>query len=406
MGLSRLPSGMAAYILTAALACLQPGIDPVFLTLVSAAHGIDSSDHGLIVGATQMGMALGGVLVWRLGTRLPGASLHVAALVALAASLATAAYGDPVGLIAIRVLYGFAMGIIYTQAMSLGAAMRPTGAYGAVFLIQLILSTFVALVLPMVAKLTSPGTALAVLGLAPFSALLMTFFLGERDALHSYRARPELRPAQEEPVQSERVPPSGWALAWSSFLFICATMMVWSFTGALATQAGIGEETIGWAVAVGSVAGALTATGMLREKPLVPLPLSGLLAGLALLAPIALTQPGQSGAFILSVILLNIGSTAIIIRTSGAAAAASAEPLFRRLVACAHPMGMIMGPAIGSAMTFVVGDHGLLIGAVSVIVVGCGALAFSVLSQKGVLQDRAGPAQSRPDTVAGSEPAI
>jgi len=388
----------AAFFVTAALACLQPGIDPVFLTLLSAAHQMDSSSHALIVGATQTGMALGALAVWRLGGLMPRRSLPAAALIALAASLATARFGNASVLIALRTLYGFAMGIIYTHAMSMGAALRPTGAYGAVFLIQLIISTSAALVLPMVAEMASPGIALAALALAPLLTLLTVSFLEEGEALAALPAQ-----RQSASARHECVPPWGWALAFSSFFFICATMMVWSFTGALAMHAGLDEEAIGLAVAVGSIAGALTATAMLREKPLVPLPLSGALAGFSLLAPIVLTQPGQDTMFILSVILLNIGSTAIIIRSSGAAAAASLDPLFRRLVACAHPVGMIMGPAIGSAMTMAAGDHGLLIGAVCAIAAGCLALVFSALSQRTIFRASAEFEPTEPDVALGNE---
>ena len=55
------PDRTIACIAAAALALLQPGIDPVFLTLLTAATGLDPSDHGWIVGATQGGMAIGAV---------------------------------------------------------------------------------------------------------------------------------------------------------------------------------------------------------------------------------------------------------------------------------------------------------------------------------------------------------
>jgi hypothetical protein len=90
------------------------------------------------------------------------------------------------------------------------------------------------------------------------------------------------------------VPVAGWALAAATFWFICSTMLVWSFSAALATRAGIADRTIGQAVAIGSVVGALTAVAVMRERLLVPLPVTALLSGLALASPVVLTVPGRT----------------------------------------------------------------------------------------------------------------
>lgn len=45
----------------AALALLQPGIDPVFLVLLSSHSGLALADHGLVVGASPAGMAAAAV---------------------------------------------------------------------------------------------------------------------------------------------------------------------------------------------------------------------------------------------------------------------------------------------------------------------------------------------------------
>lgn len=360
-----------ACIIAAALALLQPGIDPVFLTLLSAATGLAPSDHGWIVGATQGGMAIGAVLVWRGGARLPHGTPAVASLVALAASLLTPALEELEALVAIRGLFGVGMGIAYTHAMSMAASHRPTGAYGAVFLIQLLLSTMVALALPAIGDATGPAAALRLLALAPVALLLL--------AARSPSGGPA--PARTLAPNERTAPPlHAWALAAALFCFIAATMMIWSFAGALAMAAGMGDNVVGTAVAIGSLVGALTALAVMREHAVMPLPLTGLLSGLCLLAPLALTRPGEPALFILAIGLLNIGSTATIIRFSGlATSAADGSPLFRRFVACVHSLGMIAGPVAGSMLSDGFGAQGLVDGALATLACGCIALLVAAL---------------------------
>ena len=83
-------------------------------------------------------------------------------------------------------------------------------------------------------------------------------------------------------------------------------MMIWSFSGALALAAGIDDSVIGEAVAIGSVIGALTAIALMREQSIVPLPMTGLLCAVCLLAPLALTRPGAPTLFILALSLIHI----------------------------------------------------------------------------------------------------
>lgn len=359
--------GIAA-IATAALACLQPGIDPVFLTLLSSAGRLDPANHGWIVGATQTGMALGAVLAWRSGDRLPRHSVTTAALLALIAAIATLHAATIWTLIAIRMLYGAAMGLIYTQVMSSLAAERSTSAYGIVFLVQLILSTLVALVLPAIAQATSSSNAVTALFLVPLAIVILGRCVsGTAEAV-------QLRHINDTPDDCDPTPKAAWALLSATFFFICTTMIVWSFSGALAIAAGIGETTIGHAVAIGSVIGVVTAAIVARDRPILPLILCGPLAGLCLLAPLFMTHPGQNGAFILSVGLLNIGSTAMVIRCSGAASEQGGTALFRRLVAASHSLGMIAGPVIGATLTYALGMHGLAIGAICTLSAACIAL--------------------------------
>ncbi|WP_054438595.1 hypothetical protein [Novosphingobium sp. ST904] len=170
-------------------------------------------------------------------------------------------------------------------------------------------------------------------------------------------------------------------------------MMVWSFTGALAIEWRISEDVVGRAVAMGSIAGAATALAVMREKPVVPPVVSGLVAGAMLLAPIAGARGGDM-AFVLAIVLFNLGSTAIIVRTSGLASGASEDRLFRRFVTCTHSLGMIAGPVLGGIATWLMGALGLPVMAALAIVAGCLAL--------GIAGFRAKP--SRDDAVQHDEP--
>lgn len=358
-----------ACMAAAALAMLQPGIDPVFLTLLTAVTGLDPSDHGWIVGATQGGMAIGAIAIWRGGAHLPAGTPALAALIATVASLATPAVEEMGMLVAVRGLFGVGMGVAYTHAMSAAASHRPTGAYAAVFLIQLLLSTLVALLLPAIGDAAGPATALRLLALAPIGVLLLCAFMSTAVPT---RAQPD------EAHDRTPAPPRAWALAAALFCFIAATMMIWSFSGALALAAGIDDNVIGEAVAIGSVIGALTAIALMRERSVIPLPLTGLLSGLCLLAPLALTRPGAPTLFILAIGLLNIGSTATIIRFSGLATTAGGDsPLFRRFVACVHSLGMIAGPVAGSMLSDGLGPQGLVDGALVALIAGCIALLIA-----------------------------
>lgn len=364
--------------LVAALACLQPGVDPVFLSILTSASGTAPLAHGWIVGGTQAGAAIGSLAVWRMGPALRHRAIVIAALIALACSLATTATTLLTGLLALRFGYGMAMGVVYARAMATYAASHPNKAYGAVFLTQLLLSTLVSLTVPELALIAGARVALACFALVPGLALAASVVMG-RDAGKGHAASA----AAEE---RHPVPVAGWALAAATFWFICSTMLVWSFTAALATGAGIPDRTIGRAVAIGSVSGALTAIAVMRERLVVPLPVTAVLAGLSLAAPIAMIAPGGDARFVVSVVLLNIGSTAIIIRTSGLATATSADARFRIFVACTHSLGLIAGPLLGSAMVWAMGPQGLGWGVGFALLGGIGSV---LLAMRGREQNKA-----------------
>lgn len=362
----------------ASLGCLQPGIDPVFLTLLSAADAVRPADHGWIVGATQSGMAIGSVVVWRFA-RLAPLAYPLAAFCAFLAALATVQAQSLEALLAIRATYGLAMGITYARAMSVAAISRPNGAYGAVFLLQLLLSTLTALALTELLRQAGARPALAALCFVPLLSILLSMPRFARSLPPRLSAAPPA-PARE-PMQEADA--AGWAFAIATLLFISATMMVWSFTGALAIEAGIGEGTVGLAVALGSIVGAVTAAAVMRERTLIPPLATGVLAGLSLLTPIAAAGSGDATAFVIAIVLLNIGSTAIIIRCSGLASARSLTPRFRTFVTCTHSLGMIIGPVIGSLASMAGGRGGLLLAAILTIAAGCGALLLSTLYRSG-----------------------
>lgn len=373
-------SGMwtgVALLAAAALGCLQPGIDPVFLSLLSRARDIPLASHGWIVGATQAGAALGSLIVWRMGARLPAFAPVIVAALAIVAMLAGLEVGGGTALIAARAVYGLAMGVIYTRAMALYAAHRPSSAYGAVFLTQLILSTLVSLVLPRLAEAFGDGAALTGLVLVPLAALVAGVVGRKaRSPLVAVGAGTGIGAGEAS------VPPAGWALASATFWFICATMAVWSFSGALAVQAGINEAMIGEAVAAGSIVGALTAALVMRERAVVPLAITGVLAGACLIAPLLMTRPGAPLAFEAAIVLLNIGSTAIIIRCSGMATARSTNAHFRTFVACTHSLGMIAGPVGAAGLTMLFGASGLIGGAILAIAAGVGSVLFAALAER------------------------
>lgn len=346
----------------AVMGCLQPGIDPVFLALASTAGTVPVAAHGGVVAATQGGAALGAMAVWRVGGRMGPRALVAAGLVAALASLSFAFSRDLATALSLRGIYGLCMGIIYATSMSHFAARRPSGAYGIVLLAQLLLSTVIALVLPELGRMIGSRAALATLAMVPLMA---------GAALAGNAGGVATRPAAPPPrntVQSG--PVARWAMAASTFLFICATMMVWSLSSALAAREGLSDAMVGQAVAIGSLAGAFTALAVMRETSIVPLPVTAVLAGLALVSPLLFTSLGPPTGFIGSIIALNIGSTAIIVRCSGLASAMAGDSRFRTLVACTHSVGLVVGPLCGSALVAVLGWSGLMLGCFGIVAAG------------------------------------
>lgn len=360
---------IAPAIVVAAMGILQPGIDPVFLTLLSEAHGLSTAFHGWIVSATQAGLALGSLICLAAGSRLPTSTFAMAAIVALAMSLATAWSGSFPVLLLLRAIYGMGMGILYTQAMAHAARHRPTAAFAAALLLQLVLSMIVALSLPALAQMADAHLALALLAAAPLVALLVLLLvpdaLGMRNAKADIPTIP-LRSRETPPDRSPLVASRTGLIAAAIFGYVCANMIVWSLTGAMALEAGFSNATIGTAVSLGSLAGAATALAVFGERILVPPKLTAILCGLSLMAPMLAAETRNASLFVFAIVVFNVGATAIVIRGSGFAAATARSTRSLRFISCMHTLGMIVGPAIGSLATMAAGSRGPLIPAASV----------------------------------------
>ncbi|MCJ2183796.1 MFS transporter [Novosphingobium sp. 1949] len=382
---------VAPAIVIAALAILQPGIDPVFLALLTKAHGLSPHLHGWIVSATQAGLAAGSLTNLVAGSRLaPRAAARLCtlcALLALGAAAATAWTASFAALLAVRALFGLAMGVLYTQAMTHAARHSPTASFALVLLLQLLLSTFVALGLPVIGT-DRPALALALLALAPLGALALLArardplgveeergTLGLQDERDAPDASPHARAGQQAERTAQRfresITPPVALLASALFCYVCASMIVWSLTGAMAIAARFPPHVLGTAVAVGSLAGAITSLAVLRERVRVDPRITALACGIAMLTPVLGARLANETLFIAAIVAFNVGNTAIFIRCSGFAARACRTSGALRFVSCANTAGMIAGPAIGSSATTLAGPQGPLYPAALALALGC-----------------------------------
>jgi hypothetical protein len=315
--------------LAAGLGLLQPGIDPVFLVLLSANSDVAPTSHGLVVGVAQAGMAAGALLVMR--SRQP-AWLWLAGSAGTIAALATVFADSLLAVLALRAVFGLATGMIYAAALrdatATARAPTPAHAMGTILLAQLALATLVALLLPVVANIAGPATALLCLAVVPITA---TWLLApDRDA------PPE---SFAEIGAPQHLSPAMVAV----FLFVAASAMIWSHVGAGAIVAGFSNQIVGLAVALGSVAAGVAALVVARATPRLPLPASAALTGLAMAAPLLMT--GSAAAYVAAMIAFNIGATYAVARFS-AVAIGQGE---RAVVAAVQAVAMVAGPLVGAA---------------------------------------------------------
>lgn len=322
----------------AALALLQPGIDPVFLVLLSDHSGLPLVDHGLVVGASQAGMAAGALamaFVPPVGRRL----LAVAAAAALLASIATVLVDGLAAILACRALFGVATGILYAGTLRAATAHTPAHAMGTVLLFQLMLATALALLLPEVALLASP--ALALLGLAVVPLLSLAMLVPNQ----------QMPAVTHAPATPQRID----ATTTGVFLFVAASMMVWSYVGAKGVVGGLTSEQVGIGVALGSLAGGVAALAVARGPAMLPLSAGALLASMAMLAPF-LAGPGVL-SFIAAMIAFNIGATYAVARYS--ALAIERRDAARHIVPAVQSVAMVFGP-LGAAAAMGQGGFALL----------------------------------------------
>jgi predicted MFS family arabinose efflux permease len=350
------------------LACLQPGIDPIFLVLLSGNPAVPLSSHGLIVSASQLGMMLGAVFYWRSPARIGRGRAAMIAAAALSISLLTALADTVVALIALRAFYGLCTGILYTRGASAAAARNAPQAFGTIFLMQLLLSSLVAAVLPWLAGQAGTAIGLAALALGPATILLLLLVMRSADA--PAPVRPHFAQATQAVDKAGSI-----AAATALFLFIAATMMIWSHVGAAATEAGLDEGEIGWGIAIGSLSGVIPAfaTSYLRNR--LPLLIVCGASALAMISPLLFGGAMDVTTFTILMVLFNLGSTYVIIRCSALAVELNPTGFMRRAAAAMHPAGMIAGPMIGFVAIRSNGESGLI--AMAVIAVSGAMLALA-----------------------------
>jgi hypothetical protein len=312
----------------AALALLQPGIDPVFLVLLSGHSGLSLADHGLVVGASQAGMAAG-ALCAALVPHLPRRSLASAAAAGILACIATVAVDGLIALLIIRAVFGFTAGLLYAASLRAAAAQAPAHALGTIMALQLAAATLVALLLPAVATFAGPGVALLCLAVVPLANLAL---------LVPDSARPA-------PASAATPAPRFDANVVAAFLFVAASMMIWSYIGARAVAVGLSDQTVGMGIALGSVAAGAAAMAVARGACRLPIPLAGLLAAVAMASPFV--APATTAGFGAAMIAFNIGATYAFARFS--AVAIERDDAARRLVPAIQAAAMVAGPLCAAA---------------------------------------------------------
>lgn len=374
MHLTGNPDGYLRLRLAAGLGLLQPGIDPVFLFLLSANSSAAPSSHGLVVGVSQAGMAAGALLVAR--ARTP--PLRLAGIAGTLAALGTVFADGLPTILALRAGFGVATGMIYAAALrdatATTRAPSPAHAMGTILLAQLVLATLVALLLPEVAGVAGPATALLCLAVVPIAATCL--LTSDREA------QPEILPDIEPP---HRPSPAIVAV----FLFVAASAMIWSYVGAGAVFAGFSSQIVGLGVALGSVAAGVAALVVARATPWLPLPAAAALTALAMATPVLMT--GSPFAYVFAMIAFNIGATYAVARFSAVAIGQGN----RTVVPAVQAVGMVAGPFVGAAaMTFggvpalgFVAVLALAGGIAAIIAHGRSPGDAKVIAPKGLLRD-------------------
>jgi hypothetical protein len=221
---------------------------------------------------------------------------------------------------------------LYASAASAAARHDPAHALGTIFLFQLLIASGVALVVPALGTAAGSGIALAALAVAALANVALAGAAAD--------AGPRELPA--EPAATT-VPNAAFAAtAAGVFLFVAASMMVWSYVGAEALGAGLGDRTIGLGVALGSLAGVAAAWLVAHRPALLPATVAALAAAIAMAAP--LLPIAGAGSFLAAMILFNLGATYAVPRFSALAIDRNGSATARRLIPALHSIAMIVGP--------------------------------------------------------------
>src|SRR6478609_8093691 len=133
----------------ATLAMLHPGIEPAILALLAINGASRPDQFGWIVGAGQVGMAIGASLCWRIDILAGRRAALAAAATGAVASLLLGLSHDLASALALRLVLGIAMGLLLTRGTALAARDRPHHAIGTVLLAQQALSSAVMAALPL-----------------------------------------------------------------------------------------------------------------------------------------------------------------------------------------------------------------------------------------------------------------
>jgi hypothetical protein len=346
--------GYVRHLCIAALACLQPGIEPVFLNLLTAHAGLPPVQHGWVAGGGQLGMALGALLCWSVPSTTTRVVALVATLTASAVGLLMVGAVEIEWIILIRAIMGFCSGLVFTRATGAATRANPNHAFGMILLIQLLLATAVSIILPLAATATTPAFAIGLTSLCPIAMFVL--LAGEGTPVDDRSAARPLIPS----TVGRRPPLVSVALVLAMFLVVATTMMIWSYAGALGTFMGLGDQSVGLGVAVGSFSGVLPALAASRTSPRAPPALTGLICGLAMLTLLAIPalRMGEAG-FITAMCLFNVGSTFAIIRFSALAVGQNAPAALRRCVAALHCAAMVAGPFAAGGAVNLAGFDGL-----------------------------------------------
>ena len=130
----------------------------------------------------------------------------------------------------------------------------------------------------------------------------------------------------------------------ATFLFVCASAMIWSYVGAGATVTGFSNRTLGLGVALGSMAAGGAALTVAHATPRLPVVAAATLAGLGMATPFLVGA--NAIAFLAAMVAFNVGATYAVARFS--ALAIERQDGTRGLLPAVQSLAMAFGPLMGA----------------------------------------------------------